>query len=148
MQNFFGNAFVLAKRQTSRTAAGERQVLHFEKRNNVLIETRLVFELLDEVEKNVGREGLQFLPDQIDIIINGEVFRRVTELTERGHNVRLRFPVLRLQLLCEVLIELGRTCAVKEHEDFEFLFHLFCIGFQPIGSFSSYLVRLNLPVKR
>ena len=51
------------------------------------------------------------------------MLRSMTELAERSHNVRLRLPVLRFQLLREVLIERGGTCAVKEHQDFEFLFH-------------------------
>ena len=38
MQDFFRNAFVLAKGQTGRAAAGKRQTLHLEKRNDVLIE--------------------------------------------------------------------------------------------------------------
>jgi hypothetical protein len=58
MQDFFGNAFVLAKGKTGRAAAGERQALHFEKRNDVLIEPRIVPELFDEVEKNIGGESL------------------------------------------------------------------------------------------
>src|SRR6266496_2554739 len=58
MENLFRNAFVLAKRQAGRAAACKRQLLHFEKRNNVLIEPWLIFELFDEVEKNVRREGL------------------------------------------------------------------------------------------
>ncbi len=111
------------KRQAGRAAPSKRQVLHFEKRNNVLIEPGLVLELLDEIEKNVRRKRLQFLPNQIDVIVDGEVFRSVTESTQRCHDVRLGFPVLRLQFFREVLIDRGRTCAVEKHEDFEFLFH-------------------------
>src|SRR5260370_24131487 len=60
------------------------------------------------------------------------MLRRVCELAERSHDVRLCFPVLGFQLFSEVLIELGRTCAVKEHEDFEFLFHVIfvCLSFR------------------
>src|SRR5207302_9508571 len=66
---------------------------------------------------------------QIDIIVNGEILRTVSELAERGHNVRFGFPVLGFQLLGEILIERGRTCAVEEHEDFEFLFHVLFVLF-------------------
>ena len=85
------------------------------------------------------------------------MLRGVTELAERGHNVRLGFPVLRFQLLREVLIEFRGTCAVEEDQDFEFLFHdLFrsaatCRRFQcasPVRALQIYFVRLNLPVKR
>ena len=48
----------------------------------------------------------------------------MTELPERGHDIRFCFPILRFQLFRKVLIERGRTCAVKEHEDFEFLLHV------------------------
>jgi hypothetical protein len=126
---------VLAKRQAGRAAACKWQLLHFEKRNNVLVESGIVPELFDKIEKNGGREGLQFLPYEVDLIVDGEMLRSVTELTQRGHNVRLRLPVLRFQLLCEVLIELGRTCAVKEHQNFEFLLHDFLVSVIPsVGS--------------
>ena len=61
VQDFFRNAFVLAKRKTSRAATGEGQALHLEKRNDVLIEPRIIPELFYEIEKNIRREGLQFL---------------------------------------------------------------------------------------
>ena len=69
--------------------------LHFEKRNNVLVESGIVPELFDEIEKDIGREGLQFLPYEVDIIVDGEMLRSVTEFAERGHDVSLGFPVLR-----------------------------------------------------
>ena len=50
---------------------------------------------------------------------------RVTDRAQRGHNIRLGFPVLRLQLLREILVDGCGTCAVEEHENFEFLFHDF-----------------------
>jgi len=53
----------------------------------------------------------------------------MTELAERGHHVRFGFPVLGLQLFRKVLIERGRTCAVKEHEDFEFFLHVVFVVF-------------------
>ena len=61
VQDFFRNAFVLAKRKTRRAATGEGQALHLEKRNDVLIESRIIPELFYEIEKNIRREGLQFL---------------------------------------------------------------------------------------
>jgi hypothetical protein len=97
--------------------------LHFEKRNDVLVESRIVTELFDEVEKNVRSKGLQFLTHKIDIVIDGEMIRRMAERTQRSHNVSLGLPVLRFHLFGEVLVERGRTCAVEKYEDFEFLFH-------------------------
>ena len=74
------------------------QALHFEKGNNVLVESRIVPELFDQVEKNVGRERLQFLPQKIDVVVDGEMLRRVAERAERGHDVRLGLPIFRFQL--------------------------------------------------
>ena len=127
---------MLAKDEPDRAAAGKGHPLHFEKRNDVLVEAGVVLELFDQVEKNVGREIFQFLPDQIKIIENGEMLSRVAERPERLHHVRLGFPILRLHLLAQVLVDLGGAAAVEKNENFEFLFH------------ARYLVRLNLPVKR
>ena len=98
-EDFFRDALVFAKRQTGRAAASKRHALHFEKRDNVLIESAVVLELVGEVEKNVRRERLQFLPEQIEIVEDGEMLGRVTERPERAEDVRLGFPILRLQLL-------------------------------------------------
>jgi hypothetical protein len=129
MQNLFRNALVLAKGETGRAATGKGQALHLEKRNDVLVESGIVPELFDEIEKNVGRERLQFLPEKIDIVEDREMFRRVTERAERRHDVRFGFPILRLQLLAEVLIDSSGTCAVKKNENFEFLFHAIFVVF-------------------
>ena len=75
------------------------------------------------------------MPEQIEIVEDGEMLRRVTKLAERGQDVRLGFPILRLHLRAQVLVDRRRTDGVEKREDFEFLFH-------------GYLVRLNLPVKR
>src|SRR6266496_734904 len=56
-EDFFRDAFVLAKSETSRAATGKRHALHLEQRNDVLVESRIVFELLDQVEKNVRLEA-------------------------------------------------------------------------------------------
>src|SRR5437667_7338907 len=114
---------MLAQSETGGAAAGEREPLHFEKGSNVLVKSGVVPELLDQVEKNVRREGLQFLPHKIDIVVDGEMLGGVTELAERGHDVRLGFPILRFHFLAEILIEGGRACTVEQHENFEFLFH-------------------------
>jgi len=103
--------------------------LHFEKRNDVLVESGVVPELFDKVEKNIGRERLQFLPEKIDIVEDREMFRRVTERAERGHDVRLGFPILCFQLLAEVLIDGGWTGAVEKNQNFEFLFHAIFVVF-------------------
>ncbi len=97
--------------------------MHLEKRNDVLIESRIVFELLDQVEKNVRREAFHFLPDKIDIVEDGEMLGSVTELTERGHHVRLCLPLLGLHFLAQVGVDRCRPDAVEQDQDFEFLFH-------------------------
>ena len=135
-ENFFRDAFVFAKSKTSRAATGEWHALHLQKRNNVLVEFRIVFELFDQVEKDVRLKAFHFLPDKIDIVEDGEMLGGVAELAERGHHVRLGLPILRLHLLAQVLVDLGRTNAVEKDQDFKSLFH------------ARYLVRLNLPVKR
>src|SRR6267143_3172668 len=62
MQNFFRDAFVFAKNQTGRAATGKRDSLHFEKRNNVLIEPAVILELVGQIKNYVRREVFQFLP--------------------------------------------------------------------------------------
>ena len=113
----------------------KRHALHLEKGNDVLVEAAVVLELIREVEENVRREGLQLLPEQIEIVENGEMFRGVTEGAERVQDVGLGFPILRLHLRAQILIDRRRSDRVEKREDFEFLFHI-------------YLVRLNLPVNR
>ncbi len=126
---------MFAKDETGRAAAGKGHALHFEKRNDVLVEGAVVLELVGEVENDVGREAFQFLPEQIEVVEDGEMLGRVAELAERGQNVGLGFPILRLQLRAQVLVDRRRRDGVEKGEDFEFLFHV-------------YFVRLNLPVKR
>ena len=87
--------------------------------------------MLDQIEKNVGRERFQLLPNEIDIVVDGQMFRDVTKRTERVHDVRFGLPILCLQLLAEILIKPGRTCAIEEHQHFEFLFHAFSISVIP-----------------
>ena len=114
---------MLAKGQTGRAAAGKRQALHLEKRYDVLIEPRIVLELLDQIEKNIRRERFQFLPQKIDIVENREMLGAVTEAAERFHHVGFRFPVFGLHLGREILVDRGRSAAVEKNENFEFLFH-------------------------
>ena len=79
MENLFRNPLVLAQSQAGGAATRERQALHFKKRNDVLVEAGIVPELFHQIEKNVGRERLQFLPEQIDIVEDGEMLRVVAE---------------------------------------------------------------------
>src|SRR5437667_6109126 len=116
MENLFRDALVLAKGETGRAAAGKGQVLHFEKGNDVLIESGIVLELFDQVEKNIGREALQFLPEKIDIVKNGKMLRRMAERAERGADVRLCLPVLSFHLLAEILIDGSASCALQKDE--------------------------------
>ena len=122
-EDFFRDALVLAKDEPGRAAAGEGHALHFEKRNDVLVEPAVVLELVGQVENHVGREALQFLPEQIEIVEDGEMLRRVAELAERGQDVRLGLPILGLHLLAQVLVDRRGTDGVEKGEDFEFLFH-------------------------
>ena len=84
MQNLFRDAFVFAKNETGRAATGEGDALHFEKGNYVLVEPAVVLELIRQIEYYVGGEVFEFLPHQIEIIENGEVFCGVTERAERA----------------------------------------------------------------
>src|SRR5207247_6252813 len=93
VQNFFRDAFMLAKNQTGRAATGERHALHFEKGNDVLVEPAVVFELVGEVKNYVGGEVFQFLAHQIEVIKNSEMFRGVTKGAERPQDIRLGFPI-------------------------------------------------------
>src|SRR5438046_3200186 len=79
MQNLFRDAFVFAKNETGRAATGEGDALHFEKGNYVLVEPAVVLELVGEIKNYVGREVIQFLPDQIAVINSGELFCGVAE---------------------------------------------------------------------
>ena len=100
---------MFAKNQTGRAATGKRHALHFEKRNDVLVEPAVILELVGQIENYVGREAFQFLPQQIEVVEDGEVFCGVAERTERGQDVRLGFPILRFHLLAQVLIDRGRA---------------------------------------
>ena len=122
-EDFFRDALVLAQNETGRPAAGKGHALHLENGDDVLVESAVVLELVGEVEKNVRRERFQLLPEQIEIVEDGEMLRRVTERAERVQDVRLGLPILRLHLRAQVLVDRGRTDGVEKGEDFEFLFH-------------------------
>ena len=115
---------MFAKDETGRPAAGKGHVLHLEKRNNVLVEPAVVLELVGEIENDVGREGFQFLPEQIEIVEDGEMLRRITEGAERSQEVCLGFPILRLHLRAQVLVDRRGTDSVEKREDFEVSFHV------------------------
>ena len=123
MQDFFRDAFVFAKNESGRTATGEGDALHFEKGNDVLIKPPVILELVGQIKNYVGREGFQFLPQQIEIIKDGEMFCGVAEHAERTQDVCLSFPILGFHLLAQVLIDGGRPDGVEKGQNFEFLFH-------------------------
>ena len=119
---------MFAKDQSGRAATGEGDALHFEKGNDVLVEPAVVLELVGQIENYVRREAFQFLPQQIEIIKDGEMFGGVAERAERGQDVGLGFPILGLHLLAQVLIDRGRPDGVEKGEDFEFLLHaIWCV---------------------
>jgi hypothetical protein len=134
-ENFFGDAFVFAERQAGRAAAGERQPLHFQEGNDILVEGAVVLELIGEVEDDVRLEVLELLPHEVEIVEDGEVLGGVAELFQRREHMGFGFPIIGLQLRAEILVERGGRNGVEQRQDFEFLFH-------------GYFVRLNRPVNR
>ena len=70
---------MLAKEKTGRAAAGEGHALHFKKGNDVLIEPTVIFELIGEIEDNVGGERGELLPQKIEIVEYREMLRRTAE---------------------------------------------------------------------
>jgi hypothetical protein len=74
------------------------------------------------------------LPQQIEVVEDGEMLRRVAKRAERSQDVRLGFPILRLHLRAQVLVDRRGNLASKSTRTLSF--------------FSRYFVRLNLPVKR
>ena len=114
---------MLAKRKTGRTATGEGHAVHFEERNDVLVEGAIVFELIRQVENDIRLEAFQLLPQQIEIVENRLVLRRVAKFTEGFENICLRLPFHGLQLRAEILVERGADHRVEQREDFELSFH-------------------------
>ena len=104
-ENLLGDGLVLAERQAGRAAAGERHAVHFEERDDVLVEGAVVLELVGEVEDDVRLEALELLPQQVEVVEDGEVFDRVAEFGERGEDVGLGLPIVGLQLGAEVLVD-------------------------------------------
>ena len=76
-EDFLRDALVLAKDETGRAAARERHAVHFEKRNDVLVERAVVLELVGQIENDVGLEALQLLAQQIEVVEDGEMLCRV-----------------------------------------------------------------------
>src|SRR5206468_4233458 len=66
---------------------------------------------------------LQFLPQQIEVVENRQMFRRVAKFAEGVEDIRLRLPILGLQLCAEILVERGAGHRVEQRKDFQFAFH-------------------------
>ena len=115
---------MLAKDETGRPAAGKGHALHLEKGNNVLVEPAVVFELVGEIENDVRRKAFQFLPEQIEVVEDGEMLGRIAKRAERGQDICLGFPILRLHLRAQVLVDRRRADSVEKREDFEVSFHV------------------------
>ena len=62
----------------------------------MLVESPVVFELIGEVENNVGSEAFELLLNQIEIIEDGQVGGRVAEFLERGEDIRFGLPIIGL----------------------------------------------------
>ena len=87
--------------------------MHVKKRDDVLIEGAVVFELIGEVEDHVRLEALQFLPQQIEVVEDGEMRRFMTKFTKRGEDVRLGLTILGPQLGPHILVERGGRDGVE-----------------------------------
>jgi hypothetical protein len=122
-EDFFGDGFVFAEGESAGAAAGEGDAVHGEVGDDVLVEGAVVFELVGEVEDEVGLEFLEFLLDEVEVVEDGEVFGGVAELGEGGEDVAFGFAVVGLEVFGEVLVEGGGGAGVEEGEDFEFRFH-------------------------
>ena len=109
--------------------------MKFEKRRDVLIEGAIVLKLICKVEDEIGCEALQLLPQQIEIVEDGEVFHHVTEFGKGGEDVGFGFPIIGFQFGAQILIQRRGRDRIEQGEDFEFLLQ-------------GYFVRLNLPVNR
>src|SRR5690349_5888014 len=123
MQNFFRDTLVFAKNKTGSAATGKWDALHFQKGNDVLIEAAVVLELIGQIKNHVRLESCQLLPQEIEIIENGEVLPGMAERAQRAQDIGLGFPILRFHFLAQVLVDLGRPDGVEKSENFEFLFH-------------------------
>jgi len=62
----------------------------------VLVESPVVFELIGEVENDVGSEALELLLNQVEIVEDGQVGGRVAEFVECGKDVRFGYPIIGL----------------------------------------------------
>ena len=115
---------MFAKDETRGPAARKGHILHLEKRNNVLVKSAVVLELVGEVENDVGREGFQFLPEQVEVVEDREMLCRITKRAERSQEVFLGFPILRFHLGAQILVNRRGPDSVEKREDFEVLLHV------------------------
>src|SRR5262249_34346504 len=71
------------------------------------------------------------LAQKIDIIVDGQMLRCVTQRTERSHDIGFGFPFFRFQLIAEILIDFRRACAIEQDENLELLLHDFVFSVIP-----------------
>src|SRR5205085_9938225 len=83
-EDFLRCSLVLAKDKSGRAATGERHALHLQERRDVLVESAVVLELIREIENHIRPEALHLLPEQIEVVKDGEMLRRMTECAEVG----------------------------------------------------------------
>ena len=114
---------MFAQGQASRAAAGERHVLKFEKRNDVLVEGAVVLELVGQVKDEIGLKRPHFLPDEAGVIKDRQVFGGATERLQRFEHVGFGLPVFGLEFFAQILVERRGTDGVEQGKDVEFLFH-------------------------
>ena len=116
---------MFAKDETGRAATGKGHALHFEEGNDVLVEPAVVLELVGQIENHVGREGFQLLPQQIEIVEDGEMLRGVAEGAERARTLASVFQSsVFISLLRSWSIVVGRM-ASKRARTLSFFFTLF-----------------------
>jgi hypothetical protein len=92
-ENFFGDGFVFTKSKSAGATACKRHIVHGPKGDNILVEAAVVFELVGEVEDDVGLELLDFLLDEIEVVEDGEVFGGIAELGEGVEDVGFGFAI-------------------------------------------------------
>src|SRR3954463_11632135 len=77
-EDLFRDALVFAKRQAGRAASRERQAVHLQKGDDILVTRPVVVELVGEIENDVGIEPLQLLSQQVEVVENGQMLRGMT----------------------------------------------------------------------
>jgi len=87
--------------------------------NDVLVEGAIVFELVGEVENDVGLESVNFLLEQIEVVKDREVFGGMAEFSQGREHVGLGFSSLRSSTPASDPGQLLWALWRRQGEDFE-----------------------------